>query len=284
MSAALAVDPVGLEAMKAAKFADLHEKLVRAAAAGRFTILDLFDTVPWFRTGADWTAWRAFLCALYGLPMTDQEFAIYRECTGRTDRPTEKAVEVWLIAGRRARKSAIEALIGVFEAGFFDYTPHMAPGERARIPVLAKNMADATQIMTYAKALLADDALSYLLEDEPTATIIKLRTHVDIEIRAATIIAGRTKASPAGLFDELAFFRSEDSANPDVEIIRGFEPAMMNMPRRLVMGASSPYARKGLLWDKYEAHYGKPGKVLVWKAPTLKMHDTPLIRELSPRK
>jgi hypothetical protein len=34
----------------------------------------------------DTTAWRAFLCALFALPMTAEQLAIYQQCTGRTAR------------------------------------------------------------------------------------------------------------------------------------------------------------------------------------------------------
>ena len=42
----------------------------------------------------------------------------------------------------------------------------------------------------------------------------------------------------------------------------------------LLVGISSPYARRGLLWQKYRQHYGKDGDVLVWAAPSLAMNPT----------
>ena len=41
-----------------------------------------------------------------------------------------------------------------------------------------------------------------------------------------------------------------------------------------MIGISSPYARRGLLWRKFDAHYGKPGPVLVARAPTWLMNPT----------
>jgi hypothetical protein len=41
--------------------------------------LDLFRGV--IRTPPTFAAWRAFLAALFGLPMTEEQFAIYRQCT-----------------------------------------------------------------------------------------------------------------------------------------------------------------------------------------------------------
>ena len=38
----------------------------------------------WFRPWQTWGRWRVFLAALFGLPMDDEGFAVYREHTGRT--------------------------------------------------------------------------------------------------------------------------------------------------------------------------------------------------------
>jgi hypothetical protein len=44
------------------------------------------------------------------------------------------------------------------------------------------------------------------------------------------------------------------------------------MPGAMIIGISSPYARRGLLWQKFSKHYGKTGNVLVVKAPTWVMN------------
>ena len=57
---------------------------------------------PAFRDKATWSAWFAFLAALFALPMSDEQLAIYRECTGRAEPPARRANEAWLVCGRRA--------------------------------------------------------------------------------------------------------------------------------------------------------------------------------------
>ena len=245
---------------------DLHPGIIKIAEQGDFTILDLFDNLPWLKTGADWTAWRAFLCALYGLPMTDQEYAIYQRCTGRTDRPTEPSDEAWLPVGRRGRKSAVVAVVVLFNAAYRrDYKPYIAPGETPTVPILAKDKYEAKQIRSYLVAMLSDPRLSYLLDGEPTTEEIKLKVPgptgeygVSIIIRAATITAGRSRAVLTAVLDEVAFFRSDESANPDKDILRGLQPGMANIPQAMTLGLSSPYAKKGLLYEKFLRHYGKP--------------------------
>ena len=78
----------------------------------------------------------------------------------------------------------------------------------------------------------------------------------------------------AALLDEVAFWRSDDSANPDTEIVNALRPAMATVPEPLLLGISSPYARRGVLWEAFKAHYGQDSPVLVWKAPTTAMNPT----------
>jgi hypothetical protein len=42
----------------------------------------------------------------------------------------------------------------------------------------------------------------------------------------------------------------------------------------MLIGISSPYASRGLLWEKFNKHYGQDGDVLVAKAPTWVMNKT----------
>src|SRR5437016_5769258 len=91
---------------------------------------------PWFKDEASWTAWRAFLAALYGLPMSDAELETFRSCTGRTTAPTTQAREAWLAIGRRGGKSLNLAALAVFVGCFSDFRQYAVPGESLRIPIL----------------------------------------------------------------------------------------------------------------------------------------------------
>jgi hypothetical protein len=50
---------------------------------------------------------------------------------------------------------------------------------------------------------------------------------------------------------------------------------MATVPNALLLGISSPYARRGVLWDAFREHYGKARtRALVWKAATREMNET----------
>ena len=63
----------------------------------------------------------------------------------------------------------------------------------------------------------------------------------------------------AVLLDEIAFFLADEtSSNPDVEIINALKPSLMTTGGPLI-GISSPYARKGVLWEAFNRDFGPDG-------------------------
>lgn len=241
------------------------------------TLLDALDDPalfgPHFR-GDSWHSWRAFLRALLAEPMTADELAIYRACTGRTGPPTMPFAEAALVVGRRGGKSRVLALIAVFLAAFRNYSPYLAPGEAATIAILAANRSQARSIFRFISGLLkAVPLLSPMIVDENTEQIV-LSNRVVIEISTASFRTARGYSFAAVLCDEIAFWRQEESAaNPDVEILRALRPGMASIPGSILLLASSPYAKRGELYNAFRRHFGKDdGRVLVWKADTATMN------------
>ena len=99
---------------------------------------------------------------------------------------------------------------------------------------------------------------------------IVLSNRVVIEIATASFRTARGYSFAAVLADEVAFWRQEESsANPDVEIMRAVRPGMASIPGSLLLLASSPYAKKGELYNAFRRYHGKDdARVLFWKAPT----------------
>jgi hypothetical protein len=229
----------------------------------------------WFRDPATWRSWFVFLRALFGLPMSATDRKLYQECTGRDDLPNGGVREAWLICGRRAGKSFVLALIAVFLACFCEWSRYLSPGERGTIMVLAADRRQARTIYRYAHALLTRVPMLAQLVERETAEAIDLSNGVTIEIMAASFRSVRGYTLIAALCDEVAFWRSDDSANPDAEIIAALRPAMATIPDAMLLCASSPYARRGVLWEAFRRHFGRAGSpLLVWKADTRTMNLT----------
>jgi hypothetical protein len=250
----------------------------------KITDASIFDVIgnkqlwaPWFRDTLTWRSWFTFLRVLFGLPLEAADLDLFQQCTGRQKPAPGGYVEAWLICGRRAGKSFVLALVAVFLAVFRSWSAYLAPGELGVIKVIAVDRKQARQIHRYAKALvtkvptIADE---YVISADDDA--ITLANGIVIEIQTASFRSVRGFTLVACLLDELAFWRTDEAAaNPDAEIINALRPAMSTIPGAFFLAASSPYAKRGTLWDAYRSWYGDEGAPeLVWHADTRTMNPT----------
>src|SRR5262249_26340557 len=98
-------------------------------------------------------------------------------------------------------------------------------------------------------------------------------TGVRVEVHTASWRALRGYTVVGACLDEVAFWRSDDSANPDTEIVNALRPAMVTVPNALLVAISSPYSRRGVLWETFRRHQGDQG-ILTWQAPSRTMNAT----------
>jgi hypothetical protein len=224
---------------------------------------------------ASWSCWRVFLGALFALPLADGQMEIYTHHTGRTEAPLEPYREAALICGRRGGKSRVLAVIATFLAIFIDYTDMVAPGEVPIVAIIAADRKQARVILGYIGGFLRSvPMLAALIADDMTETI-RLTNGVAIEVHTGAIGAPRGRTFAAILADEIAFWRADDSANPDVEVIAAVRPALATIPGSMLLMASSPYAKRGVLWNTFKRHYGKNGsRTLVWRGTSLEMNPS----------
>src|SRR5262245_5358348 len=113
-----------------------------------------------------------------------------------------------------------------------------------------------------------------LIENE-RAESFDLANRITIEVGTCSYRTVRGYTFVAVLCDELAFWRSEDSASPDYEVINAVRPGMLTIPNAMLLCASSPYARRGALWDAHQKYFGVDDpEILVWQAATRTMNPT----------
>ena len=227
-----------------------------------------------FKNADDWASWRAFLAALFGLPMSPEQLTIFQQCTSRTTPPPSGTTEAWIIAGRRGGKSFILSTIAVYLACFRDWRQYLAAGERATIMIVAADLKQTRVILRYCEGLLRSTPMLSELITNKTRQSISLSNRVTIESHAASFRSTRGYSLIACLLDELAFWPvDENAAEPDVEILNALRPGLANIPGSMLLCASSPYARKAELWNAHRKHYGKnDSNVLVWQAATRTMN------------
>src|SRR5262249_8162598 len=141
--------------------------------------------------------------------------------------------------------------------------------------VIATNSKQARVIFRYIRALLTNiPMLSKMIERE-TADTFDLNNGTTIEVHPVSARTTRGYTIVAALCDEIAFWPHADAAEPDYEVLNALRPGMATIPNAMLLCASSPYARRGALWDAWRKHYGKDNDpILIWRAATRVMNPT----------
>lgn len=228
----------------------------------------------WF-AGPTWDRWRVFLRALFALPLSEGEAAVFAEHTGRSRLPATPVKRATVIAGRRSGKTIVAALLAVFIAAFTDWRRRTAPGECAVVMILAADRKQARVAFRYLKAFINETPMLKAMVFRETRESIELSNGAAIEIHTASHRSVRGYTCAAIIADETAFWPTDvDSDRSDTETIAALEPTLATTAG-LLLAVSSPYARRGYLWEQYRRHFGKDdSQRLVWVAPSLTMNPS----------
>jgi len=220
--------------------------------------------------GADsWAGWRTLLLAIAGEELTPAEREVFASLTGREREPTEPVREFWGVVGRRGGKSRAMGTLAAFLAGCCDHRSVLAPGQRGRLPIVAASRDQADEVLAYVVgAFEQSTALKPLVENTVERTL-SLKSKIDIVVRALSFRNLRGATNIGVIADECAYWRSDESANPDAEIIGALKPSLATTKGPLI-GISSPYAKRGILYQAFVRDYGPEGRPsrLVAKAST----------------
>jgi hypothetical protein len=236
--------------------------------------------------GETWAPWRAFLKGLFAIPMGEADLALWTEFTGRTIPPDRPFRNATTIVGRRGGKSRTLGIIGAYMAALIDHAPHLVPGETPVIGVLAQDRRQARIIMQYVKGTIeAAPALGPDFIVDSAVESLTLKNGVAIEVGTSSVAAPRGRTYICLMADETAFWPVDGSANPDIEVINAARHGLTTIPYSILLKASSPYAKRGVLYSDYTRYYGRDdAPVLVWKGGTEQMNASligdPLIAEV----
>ena len=229
----------------------------------------------WFDV-ATWRAWFAFLAARLraAARATTPWPPTSATPAGSSPRPAPPARPGWWPAAAAASRGSPPWSRSTSPASAIT-PPILAPGEVGTVAIIAADRRQARTIMRYVNGFLdAVPMLSKMVEAR-TAESVTLTNRIVIEVHTASWRTLRGYTVVAAVCDEIAFWRTDDSANPDHEILAGLRPSMATVPGALLLAISSPYAHRGALYDAHRKHYGRDGDpVLVWQAETRAMNPT----------
>jgi hypothetical protein len=214
--------------------------------------------------GPTFENWRTVAKIIDGLPLTESELALYRQFTGRSEPATMPFDEAYLIKPRRAGGTLFGAACGL-HAALKDYRSLLGPGEVATTALIASDRRQARQLMNYVQGLIEESPIISAELVKMNAETVEFAHRSIIEVHTGSFRSTRGYSFACVLLDELAFYRDDMSAVPDVELVRAIRPGLTNLNGRL-LAFSSPHARRGHLWNMFRTHYGETSPVLVIKA------------------
>jgi len=202
-----------------------------------------------------WSTWRTIARLIDGdahlLTKAERETAL--RLTGRTKLPEVAPREIYIGAGRRGGKSRFESLVAVWLAA--QQYPNLSPGERAIVAHVAPDRRQAAIDLDYARGLVEGSKLLRAALESSTADALEFRHRTQLEVATASYRTVRGRTLAGAVVDESAFLRSEDSALPDVELVRALRPALLTLKGPLIV-VSSPHRKIGLLYNAHRKYFG----------------------------
>ncbi len=211
--------------------------------------------------GKTWHPWRVLLIAAMGEPLTDDERVIFTQLTGREREPLQCVEEFVAVVGRRGGKSRAMAVLATFIAALCKHL--LVCGERGVVLLIAPDQKQAVIALNYAVATFEQSPILKRLIANKNSDTLELTNGVSIEVRAASFRRLRGPTYIAVIADEAAFWYSDEfSANADTEILNAVRPGLATTGGPLII-ASSPYAKRGVLFDAYKRNFGPDGDPLI---------------------
>ena len=166
-----------------------------------------------FGNPTTWSTWLATLKAAFGEKLSRSDLRAFNSVAGSRKPPTHKVKELWAIVGRGGGKSRISAAIAVYIACFLKH--ELYPGETGYVLTLAGSRDQAGRVFSYALAFIRKSPILRKLIASTTAHEIRLKNNVIIAVHSNSFRLIRGRTILACVFDEVAFWRDDDSANPD---------------------------------------------------------------------
>ena len=211
--------------------------------------------------GSTWRPWRILLIAAMGESLRADERPVFTALTGRLTEPLQRIEELCAIVGRRGGKSRAMATLAVYISALCDHT--LVQGERGVVLLIAPDQRQAAIALEYATAAFEQSPILSQLIANKTADTLTLTTGVTIEVRSASFRRLRGPTYVACIADEAAFWYSDEfSSNADTEILNAVRPGLATTGGPLII-ASSPYAKRGVLFNTHRKHYGAEGDQLI---------------------
>ena len=210
-----------------------------------------------FFAGDSWNRWKAVLKATFAEPMTADEIAAFKEVAGDRDLPGQPVGEAVFIAGRGGGKDSITSLAVTNIAVNFDPKGKLRPGEQVYVLAVAVDRDQAAILTKYVQAYFEQVPALAALVKSIDRNGVTLKNGVTIVVATNSYRSIRGRSLLACVFDECAFWRSEEIAIPDTEVNAAVAPGLARVPGSMLILISTVHKRSGLLYERYRTYFGK---------------------------
>jgi hypothetical protein len=225
--------------------------------------------------GESWNTWRAVLKATFAEPLSKTERATFTAVAERVP-PQHRVKELVAIVGRGGGKDSVASFIAAYVAMSFNpRAANLRAGELAYVMCLATDKDQAGIAYRYIRAFFEDIPTLRKMVKSIGYDSIELTNKVVIQVIVNSYRAIRGRSVLAAIFDEAAFWRSDESQNPDTEVHAALAPGLARVKGSMLVMISSAHRRAGLLYDKWKARYGQPDDdVLIVRGTTTQFNPS----------
>ena len=176
-------------------------------------------------------------------------------------------------------KDRAASVLACYLAALVDWSPVLVRGERGLVLCIAPDQRQAKITRDYIEGAFDHSPIMSTMIVGRTADSIELSNRISIEVRAASFRRLRGVTCVGVVASEAAFWQTDEGGlNPDSEILNAVRPSLATTGGPLII-ISSPYARKGEVWDLYHRHYGPQGDPLILVAQGTSRDFNPTLPE-----
>jgi hypothetical protein len=183
-------------------------------------------------------------------------------------------------AGRRSSgktttiKMLIMALLGV-QAAAAAWSSNEEERRKTITALLLSGKDQAAIAFRYIRAFFEDVPTLRAMVKNISSDSIELTNKVVIQVIVNSYRSIRGRSVLAAIVDEAAFWRSDESQNPDAEVHAALAPSLARVKGSMLVMISSAHRCAGLLYDKWKACYGQPDDdVLVARGTTTQFNPS----------
>lgn len=205
------------------------------------------------------------LRCLYGLPLNDEQLAIYKLLTGNSgefEAGIEKTEGVFDI-GARGGKSFMTSIVALYEGTRDKWKQYLTPGETGYAVIIATRQKQAEDIIQKAcSRMLEDSDIAWMMKSYPLKASLELTNGMTIASFPCNSTAARGLPIFLLIFDEIAWYRTE-GVKADYAIFNALNPRRAQFPGAKCLKITTPAGKQGLFWIEFDEGFKVPSRLTV---------------------